>query len=175
METIPPSEKKHRSKWSFEEDEALRQVMVEELPWKIVSDKMTERGFQRDAKQCRDRWKNYLSNEYVNNVWREEEDKILLLAFQRYGPKWTTIAQIPLFRTRTQNQLKNRYYHSIKNRTEYLSTSIVLHESRPKGRPTSEPSDHDKHRSQTVIPFERNPQNLLNPTQVLTVIPFERI
>ncbi|OHT15887.1 Myb-like DNA-binding domain containing protein [Tritrichomonas foetus] len=169
-------EKKTKNKWSIDEDEALREIAAEGLPWKIVSEKMNERGFKRNTKQCRDRYKNYLGNEFATDPWLEVEDKVLLLAYQKYGPRWSIISKIPIFLNRTQNQLKNRFYHSIKNRTEYLSTSIVLHKSRPKGRPTNESNAQaDQHRNQTIIAFERNPPNLFIQPQVVIVIPFERI
>ena len=156
-------EKKSKIKWNENEDTALMNLMkAEKLPWKEVAERMVQQGFSRDAKQCRDRYCNYLANGFIDgsNEWTEDEDKILLLAFQKFGPKWTQIAKIPLFKNKTQNQLKNRFYHSIKKRTEYNSTSIVLKSSRPKGRP-SNAKDDPEHRSQTVIPFERNTQNLI--------------
>lgn len=171
-QSIPKSPKKTRMKWSPEEDELLRTICSEDLPWKSVSERMLQNGYNRDAKQCRDRWCNHLStNVNPNGDWSEEEDKILLLAIQKYGPKWTQIAKIPLFNARTQNQLKNRYYHSIQKRTIYGQNSITLKCSRPKGRPTKQ-SEENQHRSQTVIPFERNPQNILGTQTVTNVIPF---
>ena len=165
---------KQRIKWTFEEDNCLKQICIEELPWKTVAEKMNQNGYSRDAKQCRDRWCNYLEHKNMNNEWNENEDKILLLAYQKYGPKWTQIQKIPLFQDRTQNQLKNRFYHSIQKRTIYGQNSITLQVSRPKGRPTKPPED-SQHRSQTVIPFDRNPQNLLATNSMITVIPFERV
>ncbi|KAK8885503.1 hypothetical protein M9Y10_040952 [Tritrichomonas musculus] len=170
-----PNSPKPRIKWTIDEDNCLRRICSEELPWKIVAERMGENGFSRDAKQCRDRWCNYLEHDLsMNNVWHEDEDKILLLAFQKYGPKWTQIQKIPLFQNRTQNQLKNRFYHSVQKRTIYGQNSITLKGARPKGRPTK-PPESSQHRSQTVIPFERNPQNILGAPTITTVIPFERV
>lgn len=61
----------------------------------------------RNARQCRDRWINYLSPLVQKNPWTDEEDKLLLQKYQEIGPKWTKIASF--FDSRTDINLKNRF------------------------------------------------------------------
>ena len=64
----------------------------------------------RSAKQCGERWRNFLDpNLNLNHgQYTAMEDNILLTMHQQVGNKWATIARAALPR-RTAGSLKNRY------------------------------------------------------------------
>ncbi|OHT16170.1 hypothetical protein TRFO_41994 [Tritrichomonas foetus] len=61
----------------------------------------------RNARQCRERWNNYINPELVAAPWTPEEDALLLEKYEELGPRWHTIASI--FATRSTNNVKNRF------------------------------------------------------------------
>lgn len=71
--------------------------------WKIISRQMVN----RTPRQCRERWKNYLSPEIRNGPWTEEEDILLHKMTQRFGTHWAQIAGY--FSSRTDINVKNRW------------------------------------------------------------------
>jgi hypothetical protein len=63
---------------------------------------------QRNARQCRERWFNYINPNLVNAEWTEAEDDILMQTYEEAGPKWLVIANcLP---GRSRNNVKNRYF-----------------------------------------------------------------
>jgi hypothetical protein len=61
----------------------------------------------RNARQCRERWRNYLSPELRTDEWTPEEDLLLEELFSQVGPKWNTIGQH--FTSRSDMSLRNRH------------------------------------------------------------------
>lgn len=109
---LPNKEKKiRRQKFTAEEDEILKNLVDQfgKSDWGTIA-----QHFQnRTARQCRDRWKHYLSPDVMTGNWTEEEDQLLLRQVQEMGPRWSNIAV--LFPHRTDIGVKNRYI-SITNR-----------------------------------------------------------
>lgn len=62
----------------------------------------------RSAKQCGERWRNFLDPKLTHGQYTAKEDHILLTMHQKFGNKWATIARAALPR-RTAGSLKNRY------------------------------------------------------------------
>jgi hypothetical protein len=60
------------------------------------------------ARQCRERWRNYLSPELEHDEWTEEDDRKLLRGFEHFGTRWTLIAET--FSGRSGNTIRNRYF-----------------------------------------------------------------
>lgn len=61
----------------------------------------------KTAKQCRNRWMNYLSPSITRGTWTEEEDALILRNFEQYGPKWVKMQEdMP---KRTANDIRMRY------------------------------------------------------------------
>jgi hypothetical protein len=60
----------------------------------------------RNARQCRERWNNYVNPELTRGHWTEAEDKLLLELFRKQGSKWTWIATH--FKRRATNSVHNR-------------------------------------------------------------------
>lgn len=52
-----------------------------------------ELGSDKGPKQCRRRWKNRLSADFVSTEWTPEEDRTLLTMQAEIGNKWTEIAR----------------------------------------------------------------------------------
>lgn len=76
-------------------------------------------GGGRNARQCRDRWVNYLAPNIKKNEWSEEEDFVIIFNYQNFGTKWAKIAT--LLQGRSENHIKNRWHSFLKRKFEYDS------------------------------------------------------
>jgi hypothetical protein len=103
---------KKRRLFSADEDLMLRRLMAEHRfsTWNAISALMP----RRSARQCRDRWANYLCPENKNAPWTDAEDDLLVAKFQELGPRWTTISKC--FDGRSENNVKNRWYTHLRQR-----------------------------------------------------------
>lgn len=92
-------------KFTPEEDARLCKAVREfgTFHWKIVAKMMDG----RNARQCRERWSNYLSPDVEQNDWTPEEESLLETKYAIIGPKWHILAA--LFKKRSTNQIKNRW------------------------------------------------------------------
>lgn len=93
------------SKFSNREDETLKRL-VEEFGtenWNDIAEKLGT----KNARQCRERWMNYLDPNINRKEFSEEEDKLLIALISQLGKKWVVI--MSHFERRTDTQLKNRY------------------------------------------------------------------
>jgi hypothetical protein len=81
----------------------------------------------RTARQCRDRWANYLCPQNKNAAWTSDEDDLLLAKFSELGAHWSAIAKF--FDGRSENNVKNRWYTHVRQRLthETVSDPIVSH------------------------------------------------
>lgn len=91
--------------FSIEEDDMLINLVKEygDKSWRTISKHMPNRS----TRQCRERYRNYLSPEIKNGPWTAEEDLLLEQKYLEYGPKWATIAHF--FKTRSDVNIKNRW------------------------------------------------------------------
>lgn len=99
------SGKRHpKSKFSDDEDIKLLEL-VEKYGenWSQIASEMDG----RNVRQCRERWRNYLSPDVANRPWTEEEDKLLDEKYAQFGPKWKHIASF--FAKRTDINIKSRW------------------------------------------------------------------
>lgn len=94
-----------RAKFLPEEDARLRELVLAHgtNSWEQIAGLMPG----RNIRQCRERWKHYLSSERPYEPWTEEEDKILFDKVQALGAKWTKIAKF--LPGRTDLQAKTRW------------------------------------------------------------------
>lgn len=67
---------------------------------------------QRQGKQCRERWINFLSPDIKKSPWSAKEDLHLLRLQNDIGNKWAEISKH--IEGRTENQVKNRFNSMIK-------------------------------------------------------------
>lgn len=108
-----------RTKFSAAEDELLRKTVQKygAKKWNTIAQHLPG----RTARQCRDRFQNYLSPDLTNGPWSHEEDLLLLEKVDEYGSCWSKINKF--FVGRSPNNIKNRYnthlakskYHSKKH------------------------------------------------------------
>jgi hypothetical protein len=93
--------------FSPQEDEDLMRLVhaIGDANWVHVAQHMAP-GFT--ARQCRERWRNYLDPRLGHEPWTEAEDARLLEEFHRVGTRWTMIAE--QFPGRSGNTIRNRYF-----------------------------------------------------------------
>ncbi|OHT13423.1 hypothetical protein TRFO_16403 [Tritrichomonas foetus] len=94
-----------RQMFTTEEDNRLVELVKEhgDKNWRVISKHMPN----RTTRQCRERYRNYLSPKVTNGPWTAEEDLLLEQKYIEYGPKWATIAQF--FKSRSDVNIKNRW------------------------------------------------------------------
>jgi hypothetical protein len=69
----------------------------------------------RSARQCRERYVNYLSPDIRVAPWTDYEDLLLLDKVNELGHRWSIIGQH--INGRSENDVKNRWYSHLKFRT----------------------------------------------------------
>jgi hypothetical protein len=116
----PPSSTRttvQKRKFSNEEDTKLRNLVEQygTKNWEEIAAFMPG----RTARQCRDRYNNYLLDSLVTTPWTAEEDAIIVERFRRIGPKWVTIAR--LLNGRSGNHVKNRWHRHLCRQEEGAS------------------------------------------------------
>lgn len=94
-----------KAKFTREEDAILLRVVQEigARDWKMIASHL----MGRNARQCRERWNNYVNPDVVNRPWTEEEDKLLMEKYKKNGPRWQALASY--FHGRSVNNVKNRW------------------------------------------------------------------
>lgn len=97
--------KRRREKFLPEEDKKLKELVDEygDQAWDLVVKEMPG----RNIRQCRERWKHYLSSNKGKQPWTPEEDQLLFDKMKEIGPKWTKLATY--FNGRTDIQVKTRW------------------------------------------------------------------
>ena len=102
--------KKTRVLFTAEEDDLLRRAMEDSF---VSWVKLAERIPGRTARQCRDRWVNYLAPQNRNGPWSPEEDSLLWEKYRLHGPQWARIARF--LNGRSENNVKNRWYAHVRH------------------------------------------------------------
>lgn len=108
-----PEQTKGRMKFTPEEDQLLKQLvdLSNGNPnWSMIAKQI---GNGRNQRQCRERFKNYLSPKLQNGPWTQEEEQLLEEKFNEIGPKWSRMTVF--FAGRSDVNLKNHWV-SILNR-----------------------------------------------------------
>jgi hypothetical protein len=99
-----------KCKFTPAEDARLRGI-VERLGcrnWTAVASLMGD----RDARQCRERWTNYIDPGLRNSPWTSSEEALLEEKFAIYGSQWHTLGAF--FPNRSKNQIKNHWQRNHK-------------------------------------------------------------
>lgn len=93
-----------------ERDDANLKKLVKRYgeDWEMISDKIKKFS----PRQCKDRYTVYLSGEFRNDPWTEEEDLKLAELYREFGPRWCEICKF--FDGRHSNSVKNRWHRYIK-------------------------------------------------------------
>ena len=130
-----PSSKK--VKFTKNEDAKLESLIKEygEGEWKLIAEKMSP----RTARQCRERWTNYVNPKLSKDPWTKEEDDLLMEKHREHGNKWKIIEKY--FPTRSKNNIKQRFmqlkevpvieFDILKSMDDDVVTPLYLHENEP--------------------------------------------
>jgi hypothetical protein len=100
-----PGAERRRAKFAVVEDVQLRQLVAEYgvENWRQIASRMPG----RNPRQCRERWKHYLSGTGGQIPWTMQEDQILFAKVRDWGPRWTRIANF--LGSRTDIEVKTRW------------------------------------------------------------------
>ena len=92
--------------WTVTEDGTLRDLVEQHgaKDWNYISSQLSHRS----AKQCCERWHNYLKPDIRKDAWCTQEDQIILDYHHAFCNKWSKIAEF--LPGRTGNAVKNRFY-----------------------------------------------------------------
>lgn len=99
-------QKEHSKRKFTEEEDKLILDMVEQNGihyWKQIAAALNG----RTARQVRERWKHYLSQDIQKAPWSKQEDELLERQYKKHGPKWSLIAN--MLPGRTDVNIKNRW------------------------------------------------------------------
>lgn len=99
--------------FSMQEDLALKDIIMNSNSrnWVTIAHKVSKKiRAERTAKQCRDRWINYLNKGIVNRSFTDFEINKLISIQKVHGNKWIKIAKE--LKGRTENQVKN-FFHAM--------------------------------------------------------------
>lgn len=99
-----------KSPFTCEEDKLLLQLVENygKNDWKAISILMKKFNFNRNTRQCKDRYYHYLDPSIKQNFeWTKEEDDLLLNKVIEIGNKWKTMESF--FPGRTEISLRNRF------------------------------------------------------------------
>jgi hypothetical protein len=101
----PPGPGRYKRKFTAPEDLALRAAVNRHGTgdWSIIADEMPG----RNARQCRERWNNYLIPGLMNLPWTPAEDLFLDAKFAEFGSMWDLIQTF--FPSRSRNAIRNRW------------------------------------------------------------------
>jgi hypothetical protein len=118
-----------RKKFTPAEDALLTRLVGQfgQLGWDVIAGWMPG----RNPRQCRERWKHYLSVGFADEPWTRVEDSLLLEKQREMGPRWTKMASF--FHNRSDIQLKARWIKLTERQRKAAGTDIRSHESPPAG------------------------------------------
>ncbi|OHT01031.1 Myb-like DNA-binding domain containing protein [Tritrichomonas foetus] len=107
-------------KFTPEEDNHLL-ALVEKYgakDWASISQKMQT----RNARQCRERWNNYVNPALRTEPWTHEEDDLLESKYFEYGARWNKISKF--FTNRSDNNIRNRWMMIYRRKTKDTPSPI---------------------------------------------------
>lgn len=132
--TLSKYQSKKRFAWTLEEDHCLQFLVDhyfvdEQIDWNYIANKMktfyNEQKIKnsRSAKQCRERWFNYLKNNSKNNdCWKPEEENLLCVKVKEEGYIWSE--HVKHFTNKNSNTLKCHYYSILRRKIRTFYKSI---------------------------------------------------
>jgi len=102
---LDKKEKIHKTKFTQKDDDLLRDLVEEsqEHDWISIASKMGN----KNARQCRERWNNYLNPLLEKRDWTQEEDDIIIEKHMEVGCHWNVISR--LLKGRSGNSVRNRF------------------------------------------------------------------
>jgi hypothetical protein len=110
----------------------------------------------RNARQCRERWTNYVNPALVSGTWTEADDELLMRKYNELGAKWHVITSF--FDRRSKNSIKNRFF-ALRRRQEARRANSGP-PSHPGDRPLRIPLRDSKSAVQTPPAKEATPPDV---------------
>ncbi|OHS95411.1 hypothetical protein TRFO_10558 [Tritrichomonas foetus] len=101
-----------RIKFTPEEDNRIKELV--RLFGVQAWDQIAKELPGRNARQVRDRYKNYLLDSLISDPWTEEEDQIIMEKYEEFGAHWVKIAKV--LGHRSGNDVKNRWHKHLSKR-----------------------------------------------------------
>jgi hypothetical protein len=151
-----------KNKFTAQEDELLKQLVDKygTDKWFLIAEEFPN----RNGRQLRERWVNYVSPSVNNTPWTPEEDEILLANVSEYNNKWSSMTK--LFRNRTDVAIKNRYIgltrHCLKQNS-ILSPPPEIEPVFPPPLPLPLPQSHPELQLEPIFD-----QNLQQTNQIIS-------
>jgi hypothetical protein len=109
-----------KGSWSDEEDELIKSgIKLYGKQWALIA---KYNFINRNSKQIRDRYTNYLDPKLKKGKFTTQEDILIYQLYERLGPKWSRIQRY--IKNRSADAIKNRYKSSIRNKQ--MSTVVGL-------------------------------------------------
>jgi hypothetical protein len=149
-----PGAARHREKFLPEEDVKLKELVQKygTVSWDIIAREMPG----RNPRQCRERWKHYVSSTRPKSDWSPAEDVLLYQKMEEMGPRWTNLAQF--FPGRTDLQVKSRWMQRFAlvsdlhlKRSGSPEQTNVAYQAQPYGLP---PPPHDPRAGMPDVPVQ---------------------
>ncbi|OMJ77730.1 hypothetical protein SteCoe_22597 [Stentor coeruleus] len=109
------SSQRYRKMWKVEEDILLNELVrrYNAKNWKIIAREISQEiNKVRTAKQCRERWNNYLKLNARHCDWTDTEINLFFELQSSFGNKWSKISAF--FPNKSKNSIKNFYYSTIR-------------------------------------------------------------
>ena len=104
---------KIRGPWSEREDKLLKEWVDKHGAKYWARCAETIKG--RNGKQCREHWNNSLNACIKKGEWSTEEDLYIMVFYDILDKSWKKM--IPLFKARTENAIKNRFFSQLRKIT----------------------------------------------------------
>ncbi|EAX91613.1 Myb-like DNA-binding domain containing protein [Trichomonas vaginalis G3] len=123
--------KTHRRRFTPEEDELLKEYVNsgEGHTWEDIARMLNG----RTARQCWDRYNNYLYKNLKKDKWTPDEDAIIVNMYNKIGSKWTKIAQ--MLDGRSGNNVKNRWHKYLSKKVDIQSNHVPVRAPQTTERP----------------------------------------
>jgi hypothetical protein len=118
----------------------------------------------RNPRQCRERYCNYLDPSLRCDPWTAEEDALIIAKHDMFGAKWSKIAKF--FHNRSDNALRNRWQLIARHRIREANGGPPVRSHRDNFGPTPPPSacmarqtvfEPARPLTPDVLPIERKP------------------
>lgn len=105
MDKVSNSQLPPRTKFTKEEDAKLLEIYNSSpnMTWKKLASSMGN----RTARQCRERYNNYLAPHINHDPWTPQEDEMLKIKYAEYGPQWSLLTSF--FNNRSCVNIKNHF------------------------------------------------------------------